>query len=105
MFRFMVRVLGLWCLAGGFAAAMIDGMKSIAASKVAMSTAADTWSELAPGSLAAVAAFVEGRLGEGVWAAMKSALTTLPTWVLLGVVGALLVAVALPVEDEALPPP
>jgi len=104
MLRFMVRVLGLWCLAGGFAAAMIDGMKSIAASKVAMSTAAETWGELAPGSFAVVGGFVEARLGVGAWAAVKTALATVPTWVLLGVVGALLVAVALPIEDEALPP-
>lgn len=105
MFRFAVRVFGLWCLAGGFAAAMIDGMKSIAASRVIMSTALETWSELAPGSLAAVVGFVEARLGPAMWASAKSALATVPTWALLGVVGAILVAVALPREDEVLPGP
>ena len=29
MLRFMVRVLGLWCLAGGFAAAMIDALERV----------------------------------------------------------------------------
>lgn len=105
MFRFAVRVIGLWCLAGGFAAAMIDGMKSIAASKIVMSTASQTWGDLAPGALAGVAGFVETRLGAGVWGVVRAALEIVPTWALLGVVGGLLVAVALPPEDEAVPHP
>lgn len=105
MFRFTLRVLGLWCLAGGFAAAMIDGMKSIAASRVVMSSAAQTLNELVPGALTATAGFVEARLGGAIWAALRAGLEIVPTWALLGVIGGVLVAVALPLEDEAQPLP
>lgn len=105
MVRFLVRVLGLWCLAGGFAAAMIDGMKSIAASKIVMSSAIATWTELAPGSLGAVARFFEAQIGVSLWATIRAGLEVVPTWALLGVVGAILVAMALPPEDEAVPLP
>lgn len=101
MFRFAVRVLGLWLLAGGFAAAVIDGMKSIAASTFVPTSAATTWADLAPTSLAATLAWIERMLGPASKTILSGALAAVPTWALLGVVGAVLVASALPRETAS----
>lgn len=103
MFRFVFRVLGLWLLAGGFAAAVIDGMKSIAASAVVTTPALATWSGLAPTSHAAVVAWIERVLGPSAKGLFDGALAHVPTWALLGVTGALLVAATLPQEAEDAP--
>ncbi|NLH83200.1 MAG: hypothetical protein GX458_20535 [Phyllobacteriaceae bacterium] len=100
MVRFIVRILGLWFLAGGFAAAVIDGMKSIAASKVVMASARETWSDLAPATLTTVDRWLVGTLGPTVETGFAVAVDRVPTWALLGVLGAVLVAVALPKHDD-----
>lgn len=104
MFRFALRALGLWALAGGFAAAVIDGMKSIAASKVVIGSALATWNDLAPASVAAVHARLDAALGPVVVAWLDYGLARLPTWAVLGVLGALLVTLGLPREKTAFPP-
>jgi len=101
MFRFAFRVLGLWLLAGGFAAAVIDGMKSIAASAIVTTPALATWTDLAPTSHVAVRAWLERVIGPAVATLLDDALAHVPTWALLGVVGAVLVALALPREEDA----
>ncbi len=96
MIRFLVRTLGLWLLAGGFAAAVVDGMKSIAASGVRMTSSFDAWAALSGASQKAALGFVEGHLGGAVAAGLTSALQTVPLWGLLGGIGAVLIAVARP---------
>ena len=100
MIRFFVRVLGLWLLAGGFAAAVIDGMKSIAASKVVMTSARETWSDLAPAMLTAVDRWLVATLGPTVETAFAVAVERVPTWALLGLLGVVLVSVALPKHED-----
>lgn len=100
MFRFALRVLGLWMLAGGFAAAVIDGMKSIAASTVVTTSTLATWSGLAPGSLAAARARVADTLGPLAAGWLDAGLARVPTWAALGLLGALLVTLALPREKK-----
>lgn len=87
MFRLLSRAIGLWLLAGAFVAAVIDGMKSIAASGVVVTSAFAAWSELAPASLGALRGIVEARLGAAAWSALTTGLTLAPTWAALGVVG------------------
>lgn len=101
MFRFAVRVLGLWLLAGGFAAAVIDGMKSIAASTLVTTSASATWAALSPASLAAGLAWIERTAGPTTKTILAGALAQVPTWALLGVIGAVLVASALPREETS----
>lgn len=101
MFRFAFRVLGLWLLAGGFAAAVIDGMKSIAASAIVTTPALATWTDLAPASHTAVRAWFERVIGPTTAALLDDSLAHVPTWALLGVVGAILVAMALPRDEDA----
>jgi hypothetical protein len=96
MIRFFVRTLGLWLLAGSFAAAVIDGMKSIAGSALRMTAALETWTDLAPSSVTTAHAFVESHLGPAVWSALETGLRLVPTWALLGVLAAVLIALARP---------
>lgn len=101
MFRFAFRVLGLWILAGGFAAAVIDGMKSIAASTIVTTPALATWTDLAPTSHTTVRTWLERVLGPSVATLLDDALAHAPTWALLGVVGVVLVALSLPRDEDA----
>ncbi len=100
MVRFIVRILGLWLLAGGFAAAVIDGMRSIAASKVVMASTREAWSDVAPASLTALDRWLVTTLGPAVETGFAVVVDRVPAWALLGVLGAVLVSVALPREDE-----
>jgi hypothetical protein len=92
MFRLISRAVGLWILAGAFVAAVIDGMKSIAASVPVVTSAFAAWSELAPSSLGALRGIVEGRVGAAAWSATTATVLALPTWLLLGAIGAGLIA-------------
>ncbi|TBW41218.1 hypothetical protein EYW49_00350 [Siculibacillus lacustris] len=96
MIRFVARTIGLWLAAGGFAAAVIDGMKSIAASRLVMTSLADAWSDLAPASLSAARALVEARLGGWVWSTLVAPALTVPLWAVAAVLGAALISLARP---------
>lgn len=89
MIRFLLRSLGLWLFAGAFVAALIDGMKSLAASRIVVTAALTAWSDLAPGSEAAARGFVSGRLGAAVWRVLEGTALALPTWAVLLVLAAL----------------
>ena len=91
MVRAISRLIGLWVLAGAFVAAVIDGMKSIAASVPVFTSAFAAWSELAPSSLGALRGVVEGRIGAAAWSTVTGTVLALPTWALLGIVGATLI--------------
>ena len=96
MFRFFSRALGLWVVAGAFVAAVIDGMKSIAASTLIVTSTLAAWGDLAPSTLGATRALIEGRIGAGVWHTATATLLALPTWAVLGVIGAGLIALGRP---------
>lgn len=100
MIRFVVRTLGLWLLAGGFAAAVIDGMKSIAGSTLRLTSTLETWADLAPGTIALSKAFVEGRIGAGLWTGLEAVLHLVPTWLLFGGLGLVLIALARPRQER-----
>ena len=96
MFRLFARAVGLWILAGGFVAAVIDGMKSIAASRLVTTSAFTAWSELAPTALGALRGVVEGQIGAMAWQLATATVLALPTWLLLGIIGAGLIALGRP---------
>ncbi len=100
MIRFVIRTLGLWLLAGGFAAAVIDGMKSIAGSTLRLTSALETWTDLAPGTVGLSKAFIEGRVGAGLWNGLASVLHLVPTWLLLGGLGLVLISLARPRQER-----
>lgn len=47
MFRFASRFLGFWLLAAALVAGVVDGAKSIAASSLVLTSAAETWAMIA----------------------------------------------------------
>ena len=88
MFRLLSRTIGLWLSAGAFVAAVIDGMKTIATGRLVVTSTHVAWSELAPSSLGALRAAIEGRIGAGAWNALTGTVLALPTWGLLALLGA-----------------
>jgi MYXO-CTERM domain-containing protein len=85
MLRFFSRFLGVWTVAGALVVAIIDGSRSIAASALTYTRAADTWSLLG-GTRSD---------GAGTLAALEPALAWLmdaPTAAILAVLGFLLLA-------------
>jgi hypothetical protein len=96
MLRLIFRAIGLWILAGAFVAAVVDGMKSIAASMLVTTSAHAAWSELAPSTLGALRGMVEAHIGAAAWQSLTMTVLALPTWALLGVIGAVLVALGRP---------
>lgn len=96
MIRFLLRAVGLWVLAAGFVAAVIDGMRSIAASTFVTTSALASWGELAPGTLGVVRTTLEGKVGTFAWSPLTTSLLALPAWALLAVIGAALIALGRP---------
>ena len=94
MIRFLVRSLGLWSLAGGFVAAVIDGMKSIAGATLRLTSCWETWTDLAGPTIAPARAWVEAKAGGAVWTALEHGLQVIPTALFFGGLGILLIALA-----------
>ncbi|WP_454918257.1 hypothetical protein [Xanthobacter sediminis] len=86
MLRFLFRFVGFWLVAGGFVALIVDGTRSIAASRLLFTSAGDAWYTLAPQNLeraeaAALAAFPD------LWPKVVVPLLSLPASVLLVLAG------------------
>ena len=95
MFRFLVRAIGLIALAGAFAAAVMDGARSIANDTLSITPLGSMLARLAPAKfeqLPALAAKIHPKLWDPV---LLDALYV-PAAVALAVIGIVLVAIALP---------
>lgn len=51
MIRFLFRFVGLWLLAGAFVVLVIDGTRSVSASRLLFSPVRDTWALIDPARL------------------------------------------------------
>ena len=89
--RFLLRFIGLWLLAGAFVALIIDGTGSIAGGNMRFTTFGRTWDNLHQESKPAVKAFVDRHAPPWVWTSVVQVVLDQPTWIVLGVVGAVLV--------------
>ena len=89
MFRFLSRFLGLWLLAGAFVALIIDGTRSIAASRIVLTSVGEAWSVLNRASLEQFRAYIETGYPVWVWDPITLNLLLAPLWALLGVLGIL----------------
>jgi hypothetical protein len=89
--RFLLRFIGLLLLAGAFVALIIDGTKSIAAGTPVRTTFEQTWDNINQDSKPAVKAFLDRRAGPWLWTSGVQVVLDLPTWLVLGVAGAVLV--------------
>lgn len=87
MLRFIFRFLGLWFLAGAFVALVIDGTRSIAASRLVLTPVGEAWVAVHPGSLALLHAATEHNLSPWVWDKVLVNVLFSPLWLLLGAFG------------------
>ncbi len=90
MFRVIIRTIGLVLLAASFAALVIDGTRSIAASKLLVTSFGDTAIYLLPNTFPALKPAVE-HVHPVLWDPFLVALFLLPAFVILAVLGLLLI--------------
>jgi len=91
MISFLSRFVGLWFVAGGLVALVVDAAKTIAASALTVTPFGVAWSNLSPATLASVQTFVQQKLephvGHWLWNPLIQMILLLPTWLLLGAFG------------------
>jgi hypothetical protein len=95
MLRFLVRFAGLLLLAGGFAALIVDGTRSIAAGSIQQSLLGQTIQYIAPAKFDLIEPAVR-RLHPLLWDPVLTHLFQVPTWGILALCGLVLLYLARP---------
>lgn len=93
MIRFLFRFLGLWILAAGFVFFVYDGTKSIAGNALFITKLGDTWNAIHSNSLQLLQPAVERHVAVWLWDPVLLSVLTAPTWLVFGVLGALLILI------------
>lgn len=94
MLRFLVRALGVLFLAGGFAALVLDGARSIAASSLLLTPFGETCYRLFPRSFTLLQPAVERHLHAIVWDPFLLSAFLAPAFLVFGLFGLLLLWLA-----------
>lgn len=89
MIRFIVRLIAVLLLAGGFAAAVIDGTRSIAANSVLLTSLGDLARTLQPAKVAQLQPMLE-RINPRLWDPVMVKLLAVPACIVFAVLGLLL---------------
>jgi peptidoglycan/LPS O-acetylase OafA/YrhL len=89
MIRFLLRVIGLFCLAAAFILVIYDGTKSIAANNVFLTSVRDLWQLINGASLAKMQPLLQPYAGGILWDPGAVAILGAPSWALLGAFGIL----------------
>ncbi len=85
MIRFLFRFAGLWLVAGAFVALVIDGTRSVSASRLVFAPIRDAWALVnAPGLEAA-----QKQFAGSVWEPLFGLVLAIPFFVLLAAAGLL----------------
>ena len=90
MTRLLFRILGLVLLAGAFAACVIDGARSIADDHLSITPMGATAYWAFPNKFPLLQPFVERQIHPFLWDPILLNLLKLPSWAVLGVLGAAL---------------
>lgn len=85
MVRFLFRFTGLWLVAGAFVALVIDGTRSVSASRFVFAPVRDIWGMLD----AATLKMAQEKAGPGLAAQLLEGLLAMPFFVLLALFGCL----------------
>ncbi len=93
MLRFLVRFAGLLLLAGGFAALIVDGTRSIAAGSIEQARLGQTIQYIVPAKFELIEPAVR-RLHPLLWDPVLVHLFMVPTWGILSFCGLLLLYLA-----------
>jgi hypothetical protein len=96
MIRFLFRFVGLWLLAGAFVALIIDGTRSIAASRLILTALREAWSAVHPASLTALQAWAERGAAAWIWDPVAVNVLSTPLWVVLALIGIVLIVLGRP---------
>jgi hypothetical protein len=94
MLRFLIRVLGLLLLAGGFVALIVDGTRSLAGGRLLVTTLRKGAAELFPLAYQALQSAVEQHLSAFLWDPVIATLLLTPISLAFGGVGALLIVLS-----------
>jgi hypothetical protein len=87
MIRFLLRFIGLVCLAAGFILLIYDGTKSIAGNRLFLTSVRTLWELVNAGSLARLEPMIQSYVGGYLWDPLMVAILAAPSWGLLGVLG------------------
>ena len=90
MIRFLLRFLGLICLAAAFILAIYDGTKSIAASRVFLTSVRTLWELINANSLMQVKPLLTHYAGGMLWDPGMVSILNAPAFTLLACVGIVL---------------
>ena len=90
MIRFLLRFLGLICLAAAFILVIYDGTKSIAGNHLFLTTVQALWELLNAGSLAKLRPLIEPNAHGLMWNPVALTVLAAPAWSVLAVFGILL---------------
>lgn len=85
MIRFLFRFIGLWLLAGAFVALVIDGTRSVSASRLLFSPVRDAWGLADPKGLEAL----QKNFAGGTLEPLLQAVLAAPFFAFLAVIGLL----------------
>lgn len=88
MIRFLLRTIGLFCLAAAFILVIYDGTKSIAANNLYLTSVSDLWTLINAASLAKMQPLISPIAGGLAWDLAVPILGA-PSWALLGLFGIL----------------
>ncbi|MGE5774177.1 MAG: hypothetical protein ACM3Z4_19445 [Hyphomicrobiales bacterium] len=91
MIRFLLRFIGLICLAGGFILLIYDGTKSIAGNMLFLTNVRTLWELISPGGVAKLKPMIESYVGGYLWDPLTVAFLAAPAWGVLGVLGILFI--------------
>jgi hypothetical protein len=94
MLRLLIRFLGLLLLAGGFAALVVDGTRSLASGGFSFTSLSHGAAEISPAGYSALQATIEQRLAPFIWDPIIVTMFLTPVSVAMGGVGALLILVS-----------
>jgi hypothetical protein len=87
MIRFLFRFLGLISLAAAFILVIYDGTKSIAGSRLALTSVRALWELINAGSLAKLKPLIEPYAGGLLWDPVMLFILAAPSWSVLGLFG------------------
>jgi hypothetical protein len=91
MIRFLLRFIGLLLLATAFVFFVYDGTKSIANQHLNYMNVRAVWADVDQNSLARLQPTIEQHAPHWVWDPATVSLLNAPTWLVLGVVAAILI--------------
>ena len=92
MIRFVFRFFGMLLLAGGFAALLYDGTRTIAANILSITPLSYTWNNFHSSSLQSLQNAVEKSV-PFLWDPVMRSVLAAPTWSVLAILGLLLMLI------------